>query len=158
MSPFIVCIFDHTSGLKSSMSASINQCTNTQNTKTNLEVRILELITFENLAAERLRLMEFDNWLIIAMINRLSNALIVLQTSQIYLYGNFLQMIDSKVRNMNHYLENPFPEMSFIELYCPQSFSGGGLYLKVKWLLWSVYDGLLWSVKREWVTLVYGLY
>ena len=27
--------------------------------------------------------------------------------------------------------------------YCPQSFSGGGLYLKVKWLLWSVYDGLL---------------
>ena len=26
-------------------------------------------------------------------------------------------MIDSKVRNMNHYLENPFPEMSFIELY-----------------------------------------
>ena len=30
--------------------------------------------------------------------------------------------------------------------YCPQSFSGGGLYLKVKWLLWSVYDGLLWSV------------
>ena len=32
--------------------------------------------------------------------------------------------------------------------YCPQSFSGGGLYLKVKWLLWSVYDGLLWSVKN----------
>ena len=31
--------------------------------------------------------------------------------------------------------------------YCPQSFSGGGLYLKVKWLLWSVYDGLLWSMK-----------
>ena len=27
--------------------------------------------------------------------------------------------------------------------YCPQSFSGGGLYLKVNWLLWSVYDGLL---------------
>ena len=26
--------------------------------------------------------------------------------------------------------------------YCPQSFSGGGLYLKVKWLLWSVYDGM----------------
>ena len=25
------------------------------------------------------------------------------------------EMIDSKLRNMNHYLENPFPEMSFIE-------------------------------------------
>ena len=23
-------------------------------------------------------------------------------------------------------------------IYCPQSFSGGGLYLKVKWLLWNV--------------------
>ena len=55
-------------------------------------------------------------------------------------------MIDSKVRNMNHYLENPFPEMSFIELYCHQSFSGGGLYLKGSWLLWSMYYGLLWSV------------
>ena len=32
--------------------------------------------------------------------------------------------------------------------YCPQSFSGGGLYLKVNWLLRSVYDGLLWSVKN----------
>ena len=30
--------------------------------------------------------------------------------------------------------------------YCPQSFSGGGLYLNGSWLLWSVYDGLLWSV------------
>ena len=30
--------------------------------------------------------------------------------------------------------------------YCPQSFSGGGLYLNVNWLLWSVYDGLLWYV------------
>ena len=29
-------------------------------------------------------------------------------------------------------------------IYCPQSFSGGGLYLKVKWLLWSVKNGLLW--------------
>ena len=32
--------------------------------------------------------------------------------------------------------------------YCPQSFSGGGLYLKVNWLLWSVYDGLLLNVKN----------
>ena len=30
--------------------------------------------------------------------------------------------------------------------FCPQSFSGGGLYLKVNWLLWSVCDGLLWCV------------
>ena len=30
--------------------------------------------------------------------------------------------------------------------YCPQSLSGGGLYLKVKRLLWSVCDGLLWDV------------
>ena len=35
-------------------------------------------------------------------------------------------------------------------LFCPQSFSGGGLYLNGSWLLWSV--------KREWVTLVYGSY
>ena len=37
------------------------------------------------------------------------------------------------------------------QVYCPQSFSGGGLYLKVKWLLWDVYDGLLWNV--WWVTM-----
>ena len=55
----------------------------------------------------------------------------------------FLDMMENTLKN---------------KFYCPQSFSGGGLYLKVKWLLWSVYDGLLWSVKREWVTLVYGLY
>ena len=30
--------------------------------------------------------------------------------------------------------------------YCPRSFSGGGLYLKGSWLLWSMYYGLLWSV------------
>ena len=28
--------------------------------------------------------------------------------------------------------------------YCPQSFSGGGLYLNGSWLLWSAYDWLLW--------------
>ena len=31
-----------------------------------------------------------------------------------------------------------------IVAYCPQSFSGGGLYLNGSWLLWSMYDGLLW--------------
>ena len=33
-----------------------------------------------------------------------------------------------------------------VYIYCPQSFSGGGLYLKVKWFLWSVCDGLLWDM------------
>ena len=28
--------------------------------------------------------------------------------------------------------------------YCPQSFSGGGLYLKVKWVTMERDDGLLW--------------
>ena len=43
--------------------------------------------------------------------------------------------------------------------YCGASMMGyyDGLYLKVNWLLRSVYDGLLWSV-YEWVTLVYGSY
>ena len=44
---------------------------------------ILELITFEILAAERLRLMGFDNRLIIDW------------------FGYFLQKIDSEVKNMN---------------------------------------------------------
>ena len=38
--------------------------------------------------------------------------------------------------------------MSLLGPYCPQSFSGGGLYLNGSWLLWSVYDGLLMSVKN----------
>ena len=50
---------------------------------------LIELITFEILAAERLRLMGFDNRLIIDCF------------ANIYLYGYFLQMIDSEVRNMN---------------------------------------------------------
>ena len=37
---------------------------------------------------------------------------------------------------------------SLVIFYCPQSISGGGLYLNWIWLLWSVYDGLLWSVKN----------
>ena len=49
-----------------------------------LPVRVitLELITFEILAAERLRLMEFDNRLIIDCF-----------ANVVYLNGNFLQMI-----------------------------------------------------------------
>ena len=51
----------------------------------------------------------------------------------------------------NHGLCHPvFLDCSekYVVIYCPQSFSGGGLYLKVNWLLWSVYGGLLWSVKN----------
>ena len=34
--------------------------------------------------------------------------------------------------------------LAFVFLtYCPQSSSGGGLYLNGSWLLWSVNDGLL---------------
>ena len=40
------------------------------------------------------------------------------------------------------------------KLYCPQSFSGGGLYLNGSWLLWSVYDGLLWL----WWWLLWSVY
>ena len=53
--------------------------------------RKLELITFEILAAERLRLMGFDNRLIIDCFANVVNILIC----------HFLQMIDSEVRNMN---------------------------------------------------------
>ena len=43
--------------------------------------------------------------------------------------------------------------------YCPQSFSGGGLYLNGSWLLWSVYDGLLWYIygSYEHVPISYGV-
>ena len=54
-------------------------------------VSLLELITFEILAAKRLRLMGFDNRLIIDCFANVVNILIC----------HFLQMIDSEVRNMN---------------------------------------------------------
>ena len=52
---------------------------------------LLELINFEILAAERLRLMGFDDRLIIDCFCKRSK----------YLYGYFLQMLVSEVRNMN---------------------------------------------------------
>ena len=52
---------------------------------------LLELITFEILAAERLRLMGFNNRLIINCFAKVVNIL----------HGYFLQIIDSEVRNMN---------------------------------------------------------
>ena len=59
-----------------------------------IHVYRVELITFEILTAERLRLMGFDNRIII---DCFSNVVI-------HLYGNFLQMIDSEVRNRNPFL------------------------------------------------------
>ena len=41
-------------------------------------------------------------------------------------------------------IKSPLKQYMFSKSYCPQSFSGGGLYLNVNWLLWSVHDGLLW--------------
>ena len=60
---------------------------------------LVELITFEILAAERLRLMGFDNRLIIDCFANL-----------VHLNGNFLQIIDSEVRNVNplHYIQLHF--------------------------------------------------
>ena len=52
----------------------------------------VELITCEILVAERLRLMGFDNRLIIDCFSNVVNIF-----KYIYLYGNFLQMIDSEV-------------------------------------------------------------
>ena len=40
------------------------------------------------------------------------------------------------------YMNNEHPWKMDILPYCPQSFSGGGLYLNGSWLLWSVNDGL----------------
>ena len=59
----------------------------------------LELITFEILAAERLRLMGFDNWLIIDCFSNIVNILILLFST-----------------NESNYLENPFPEMKGVNL------------------------------------------
>ena len=58
------------------------------------------------MAAERLRLMGFDNRLIIDCFANVVNIL---------KYGYFLQMIDSEKYESN-YLENPFPEMKGVNL------------------------------------------
>ena len=62
----------------------------------------VELITFEILAAERLRLMGFDNRLIIYCFTNVVNILVWL-FSTIYRFRS--EKCESK------YLENPFPEM-----------------------------------------------
>ena len=63
------------------------------------DVFLLELITFEILAEERLRLMGFDNQLIIACFANIVNILILLFST-----------------NESNYLENPFLEMKRVNL------------------------------------------
>ena len=62
----------------------------------------LELITFEILAAERLRLMGFDNRLIIDCFANVVNILI-------WLFSTNDRFRSEKYES--NYLENPFPEM-----------------------------------------------
>ena len=68
---------------------------------------ILELITFEILAAERLRLMGFDNRLIIDCFANVVNILI-------WLFSTNDRFRSEKYES--NYLENPFPEMKGVNL------------------------------------------
>ena len=74
---------------------------------------ILELITFEILAAERLRLMGFDNRLIIDCFANVVNILI-------WLFSSNDRFRSEKYES--NYQENPFPEMkgvnSFSKTHC----------------------------------------
>ena len=68
---------------------------------------LLELITFEILAAERLRLMGFDNRLIIDCFANVVNILI-------WLFSTNDRFRSEKYES--NYLENPFPEMKGVNL------------------------------------------
>ena len=68
---------------------------------------VLELITFEILAAERLRLMGFDNRLIIDCFAKVVNILIWLFSTN--------DRFRSEKYDSNH-LENPFPDMKRVNL------------------------------------------
>ena len=70
-------------------------------------VILLELITFEILAAERLRLMGFDNRLIIDCFANVVNILI-------WLFSTNDRFRSEKYES--NYLENPFPEMKGVNL------------------------------------------
>ena len=70
-------------------------------------VYILELITFEILAAERLRLRGFDNRLIIDCFANVVNILI-------WLFSTNDRFRSEKYES--NYLENPFPEMKGVNL------------------------------------------
>ena len=67
----------------------------------------VELITFEILAAERLRLMGFDNRLIIDCFANVVNILI-------WLFSTNDRFRSEKYES--NYLENPFPEMKGVNL------------------------------------------
>ena len=67
----------------------------------------LELITFEILAAERLRLMGFDNRLIIDCFANVVNILI-------WLFSTNDRLRSAKYES--NYLENPFPEIKGVNL------------------------------------------
>ena len=67
----------------------------------------LELITFEILAAERLRLMGFDNRLIIDCFANVENILI-------WLFSSIDRFRSEKYES--NYQENPFPEMKGVNL------------------------------------------
>ena len=67
----------------------------------------LELITFEILAAERLRLMGFDNRLIIDCFANIVNILI-------WLFSTNDRLRSAKYES--NYLENPFPEIKGVNL------------------------------------------
>ena len=68
---------------------------------------VLELITFENLAAERLRLMKLDNRLIIDCFANIVNILI-------WLFSTNDRLRSAKYES--NYLENPFPEIKGVNL------------------------------------------
>ena len=67
----------------------------------------LELITFEILAAEQLRLIGFDNWLIIDCFANVVNILI-------WLFSTNDRLRSAKYES--NYLENPFPEIKGVNL------------------------------------------
>ena len=69
--------------------------------------KTLELITFEILAAERLRLMGFDNRLIIDCFANVVNILI-------WLFSTNDRLRSAKYES--NYLENPFPEIKGVNL------------------------------------------
>ena len=72
-----------------------------------LHAWMVELITFEILAAERLRIMGFDNRLIIDCFSNVVNILICLFSTN--------DRFRSEKYESN-YLENPFPEMKGVNL------------------------------------------
>ena len=86
----------------------------------------LELITFEILAAERLRLMGFDNRLIIDCFANVVN-------THIWLFSTNDRFRSEKYES--NYLENPFPEMKGVNLFRKQTHRNDKSNLKPKTVL-----------------------